>query len=198
MRPTRRWTHKIVSTRLSSSRRLRGVKGRKLRRIGARVFAGDPRVWRAATLLAIPLVVLIAFYFARSHDYYTGTNNVEAYRYVGRTPVGKALCVPDLQVPAGTARIRLAVRSHTRLRPSLTMTLELDSGRRTIESSLDPVRIQADRISMAVFAIPELPPHPAEEPASLCVRAADAVSWGGTPLATLTSPASPDDGLRVT
>jgi rhamnosyltransferase len=156
---------------------------RPLRRIPAVVFAGDARVWRAAFLTAVPLVLLIAFYCLQPRDYYTGTDSVEAYTYIAETPTGAPMCVPGLHIPAGTGRLRLQLISRTRVRPALNLSLTLGGpSAGTIHSELSPTTVGASQISAAVFTIPPLPAHPAERPASLCVTAADVVNWGGTPL----------------
>jgi hypothetical protein len=196
-----------------------------LRRVPAVVLAGDRRVWRAACVVAVPLLALLAYYCLRPRDYYTGTNSVEAYTYIVETPAGEPVCVPGLDIPAGTGRIRLQLISRTRLRPELHMVLRLggpagrgvsrqsdvshasgaapvpgasresgpahEPGAHTIDSSLAPTPVPADRISAAVFAIPRVPDHPAERPASLCLTAGDVVNWGGTPLPTVPRPAPP-------
>jgi Dolichyl-phosphate-mannose-protein mannosyltransferase len=158
-----------------------------LRRIPAVVFAGDSRVWRAALLAAVPVVLLIGFYSLRPVAYYTGTDSVEAYTYIVETPAGEPVCVPDLRIPAGTARVRLSLISRTRVRPALRMALTLAGPHpRVIESQLGPTAVPANRISGADFAIPQLP---ATESASLCLTAADLVNWGGTPFPAV--PSSP-------
>jgi Predicted membrane protein (DUF2142) len=168
---------------------------RPLRRIPAVVFAGDSRVWRAALVVAVPLVLLIAFYCLRPLDYYTGTNNVEAYTYIIETPAGEPVCVPGLQIPAGTGRLRLQLISRTRTRPALKLALTLGGpGARTIDRVLGPITVGPNRISAPVFAIPTLPKHPAERPASLCLTAADVVNWGGTPLPTAPTSSPPTAG----
>jgi hypothetical protein len=149
------------------------------------VFAGDTRVWRGAAAVAVPLLALIAFYLAWPRDYYTGTNSVEAFSYITNTVPGEPVCVPGLQIPAGTGRIRLQVIARTRLRPALHMALTLDASRRIIDSRLGPVNVPANRISAVVFAVPELLASRAEQPASICLTAAGIVSWGGTPLARI-------------
>ena len=166
-------------------------------RVLAAVFAGDRRVWRASALIAIPFLVLIAFYCVRPRDYFTGTNSVEIDGYVAQTAPGERLCVPGLQVPAGTARIRVGLISAAHIRPSLQMTLRLGAPTaRTIESRLDPLAVPADRASAAVFAIPRQPAHPAAVAATLCLTAAGVVSWGGTPLPKAPSPSPPTAGGR--
>jgi hypothetical protein len=162
---------------------------RRLRRIAGAVFAGDRRVWIGASLVAAPLAGLIAFYCLQPRGYYTGTDSVEAYSYLASTAAGEPLCVPGLQLPARTATVRLAVRSPTRLRPTLSMTLRANG--HEIRSSLQPQEVRSDGISAADFAIPETPGRPREVPMSLCLRAAGFVSWAGTPFASLTSPVSP-------
>ena len=115
-------------------------------------------------------------------DYYTGTNSVEALSYVAEAPPGEPACVPGLRIPAGTARIQVQLISQTRARPALQMALMLTGVRRTIEGRLRPVRVGANRVSTAVFAAPGLTGVRSETPASLCLRSAGAVNWGGTPL----------------
>ncbi len=160
---------------------------RHLRRIPAVVFAGDARVWRAALLTAVPLLLLTAFYCLRPRDYYTGTDNVEALTYVAEAPPGAPVCVPDLYLPAGTARLRLQVISRTRTRPALKLALRL--GVRTIQSTLPPLIVPSNRISAAVFTIPA--PVRSEAAASICLNASDVVNWGGTPLPLPPASAAP-------
>ena len=159
---------------------------RRLRRLPAVVFAGDRRVWYAAALLAVPLLALLAFYCLRPRDYYTGTNAVEADSYVAETPRGQSLCVPGLQLPSDTGRIRLQVISQTSARPALALSLSTNGQR--IERRLAATTVGPSRISGAVFAIPQL--HAAQS-ASLCLKAAGVVNWGGTPLLVPPNPAPP-------
>lgn len=180
------------------------------------MFAGDARVWRVAAIAAIPLVALIAFYCLRPREYYTGTNSVEAYTYVAQAGPGEPVCVPGLQIPLGTARIRLQLVSRTRTRPALRLALRLPasaessaSGRsagggaprpvsvptaNTIVSALAPMRVPSNRVSAAVFTLRGLPTDAPERPASLCLTAGGLVNWGGTPLLAPPSTGAPSDG----
>ncbi len=153
-------------------------------------------MWRAALLAAIAFGLLTAFYCLRPRDYYTGTDNVEAYSYVAEVSAGEQVCVPGLRIPAQTARIRLQLISRTRRRPALQMALAVRGAGRTIDSRLAPETVGSNRISAAVFAVPELPDRPAERPASLCLTAADVVNWGGTPLPAPPSSSPPTAGGR--
>jgi hypothetical protein len=164
---------------------------RRLRRIPAVVFAGDSRVWRAALLVAVPLVCLLAYYCLRPRDYYTGTNSVEALTYIAEAPAREPVCVPGLQIPAGTARIRLQVISRTTVRPAMTMKLTLAGASTPIDSRLPATAVPATRVSGAVFSIPPAATRAGARGASLCLLAADIVNWGGTPLPAPPSAAPP-------
>jgi hypothetical protein len=103
-------------------------------------------------------------------------------RRVWRTTAIVAVCVPDVELPAGTAIVQLRLISQTPARPQLKLTLHI--GTRTIHSTLAPENVSATRISNANFAIPTTPAHPAIRSSSLCVTAGGKllVNWGGTPL----------------
>ncbi len=156
-------------------------------------------------MAAVPMLALIAFYCLRPRDYYTGTDSVEALTYIAATPVGEPMCVPALEIPAGTGRIQLQLVSLTTTRPTLRMVLHLGQpagsstgggagGVRTIDSTLAALAVPSNRISAADFTIPRLASRPAERPASLCVTAGGLVNWGGTPLPAVPSPSPPTAG----
>ncbi len=145
----------------------------------AAVFAGERRVWQVAAICALPLALLSAFYCLRPRFYVLGSNSVEDVSYFP-TPAHVPLCVPDLELPAGTAIVRLRVTSPTSERPSLHLLLRL--GARTIRSELAPLRVAANGITNADFPIPRMPANPAVSSAWLCVSSDAVVNWGGTPL----------------
>jgi hypothetical protein len=148
----------------------------------AAMFAGDRRVWRIAAIAAVPFVLLSTYYCLRPRFYETGTNSVEDVGYQTRTQAGAPLCVPDLQVPAGTALVRLRIRTQPRERPPLHMTLDLAG--RTVDSQLPGGPSASARLSNVDFPIAQTPAGPAFVPASLCVTSEASVYWGGTPLPT--------------
>jgi hypothetical protein len=154
---------------------------RRLRRIPAIVFAGDSRVWQAAAIAAVPLVLLTAFYCLRPRDYFTGTDSVEADTYIAETPTGAPMCVNGLSVPSGTERVRLQLVSRTTTRPRLKLVVRL-GGSQVLTSTLGSSTVPANRVSGAIFTVPGLAAHGGEPRASLCLTAADVVNWGGTPL----------------
>lgn len=144
------------------------------------IFAGDRRVWRVAALVGVPFAIAILVYCAWPRPFYTGSNSVEVYTYVAEVKARIPVCVPALEVPAGTARVQLQLISETTKRPALTMTMHI--GKRTIHSHLAPTQVSASRTSTAAFPIPQTPSQPASQAASLCLTAGGKVNWGGSPL----------------
>ncbi|MCW3057094.1 MAG: hypothetical protein JWO21_1063 [Solirubrobacterales bacterium] len=160
----------------------------------AAVCAGDRRVWRVAAISAVPLVLLAGFYCLRPRFYYTGSNSVEDVTYL-RAAAHVPVCVPDLQLPAHTAFVRLRVKTPTGQRPPLHLVLRL--GARTITSELPPLQSPANRVSNADFAIAQTPGHPSAQAAYLCVTADGLIKWGATPLSTPGAVPPTRDGLPL-
>jgi hypothetical protein len=146
----------------------------------AAVFAGERRVWRTAAICAVPLVLLTAAYCLHPRFYYTGTDSVEDVSYLASTSTGVPLCVPGLELPAGTAFVRLRLTTPTRARPALRLDLRVRG--RAIRSELRSTQTPPNRITNADFPIPRRPAKPASRLASLCVSADGPVQWAGTPL----------------
>ena len=149
----------------------------KMRSFLRRVFAGDSRVWKAAAIVGLPLILLIAGWCLVPRHYLIGTNSVDTITYVAPTPAGKAMCVSGLTVPAGTARIQLDALSRTPIRPALHMQLSI--GGRQVQSSLPATSIGPSLKSSPSFDIPQTPSEPAAQSASSCIRAGDLINWGG-------------------
>ncbi len=156
-----------------------------MRRWASVVFAGDVRVWKTAAVVAVPFVVLIAFHWLHPRDYFTGTDSVDETTLIGPVSAGIPVCTPSvLELPAGTGVVRLRVRSPTRERPALRLTLH--EGSSTVHSALAPLHVQSDRISNADFEIPTTPVRPQARYASACVTAAEGgMKWVGAGLPSL-------------
>ena len=152
------------------------------RRCAAAVFAGNGRVWKTAAIAAVPLVALIAFHWLHPRAYYTGTDSVDETTNIGPIAAGTPVCTPAvLELPAGTAIVRLRVHSPTRERPSLRLTLNV--GASIVYSVLPPTRVQASRISNADFHIATTPARPQARLASVCVTAGEGdLEWVGAGL----------------
>ncbi len=151
-----------------------------LGRVPAAIFAGDRRVWRTAAIVAVPCLLLTAFYCLRPRFYFTGTESVENVAGVVQAPAGAPVCASGLHLPARTAFVRLQVSSASALRPGVTLTLR--AGGRTSVSTLAPAPVQPNRPANADFAIAPTPAQPASANATLCLKAQGPVVVGGTPL----------------
>jgi Predicted membrane protein (DUF2142) len=149
----------------------------RARRTLAAVFAGDSRVWRVAALAAIPVLALLGYYLLKPRAYFTGTNSVEPLSYVAPAKPGEALCVPDLDFPAGTARVRMLLSARG-VRPALTLTAVIDNTRSVAQLPAQAVPMP----SGVEFPVPQVRSAGVARRGSLCVTAAAGVNWGGTPL----------------
>jgi hypothetical protein len=150
--------------------------------VASAVFAGDRRVWRVAAIVALPFILLTAFYCLRPRPYFTGTNNVEDVGPVANVGPKTPACVPGLYLPAGTAAVRVQVFSRSARRPRLHLTL-LVRGHLT-HYTLAATNVRPLRASNADFVIPTTPSKPTARTASLCLTADGPVSIGGTTLSS--------------
>jgi hypothetical protein len=99
-----------------------------------RLFAGDPRVWRAGSAVLVLTLALVAVYLLRSEEHYTGTNNVGVRSLLTDVPHGGRMCLPELEVPDGTGRVQITMLWHGPFRPALRATL--DTGGRVRRTTL--------------------------------------------------------------
>jgi Dolichyl-phosphate-mannose-protein mannosyltransferase len=166
-----------------------------LGRVGVAVFAGDRRVWRVAAIVAVPLLLLTAFYCLRPRFYFTGTESVEDAGGVVQAKAGAPVCAPVLQLPADTGAVRLQITSASAQRPAMQLVLRADG--KTVDSALPAHGAVAGRPSNADFPIPQTPASPQATGASLCVTAQAPVSVGGTPLKGPDRFSPTDNGIAV-
>ena len=164
-------------------------------RVAAVVFAGDRRVWRLAAMAAVPFVALTAFYCLRPRFYYTGTETVEDAGGVVQAKAGAPVCAPALQLPAGTAAVRLQITSASAQRPAMALVLRADG--KMIQSALPALGVAPGRPSNADFAIPQTRASPPAIAAALCLTAQAPVSVGGTPLSKPNHFSPTDNGTAV-
>src|SRR5689334_8171829 len=87
------------------------------------LFPGDRTVWRvgAAVLALMGVITLIALLVPRS--YLTGSNSVAGRDAVAAMGPQEKLCVPDVQIPAGTGAVRFAIDTRTDPRPDLFVSI---------------------------------------------------------------------------
>ncbi len=87
--------------------------------------------------------------------------------------------MPGLQIPAGTASLRLQLISLTTERPALHLTLR--EGASTLASVLGPTAVASNRISTVIFLVPRARRVPARVRGRLGVphRRRSGEDWGG-------------------
>jgi hypothetical protein len=149
------------------------------RAAAAWLFAGERRVWRVAAVCAIPFLLVGAYYCVRPRFYYTGSDSVEDAAYFA-VAAHAPVCAPRLELPAGTAFVRMRVKSSTSERPAVELTLRVRG--HAIHSRLAPTRVVAGAPSNLDFPIPLTPARPVARTASLCASAQGPLRWGGTAL----------------
>jgi len=133
-------------------------------------------VWWPAAIVGTILLGLILWQLAIPRDYYTGTNSVGVRSVVANVGVRQTLCVPGLNLPAGTGRVQLALFAQ---RPQLTARIRLTAPGRTTSSRLVGVP-GATSLTYASAPIPHEPSSPASVPVTLCMTPVDGpIAVGG-------------------
>jgi hypothetical protein len=141
----------------------------------ARLFPGDQRLWLcAAAVIGVgAIAILVALLVPR--DYYTGTNSIRTRAFLVELKAGDRLCVPDVQVPAGTARIQMEMDTVGRPTPAMTGALTGPDGRALGRADLPAGPPGKGRIA---FDVGEQPRAVA---GTFCVQTGGRVLFGGVP-----------------
>jgi hypothetical protein len=137
---------------------------------------GARAVWYPAAALGAVLLGLTLWQLAIPRNYYTGTNSVGVRSVVANVAVGQTLCVPDLNLPADTGRVQLAVFAH---RARFTAAVSMIAGGRAALSRMTGAPGPAS-LAYAIAAIPARPRSPTSVPATVCIRPLDGpIALGG-------------------
>jgi hypothetical protein len=115
--------------------------------------------------VGVALLALIAWQLAIPRSYYTGTDSVGVRSVVANVNAGQRLCIPDLNLPAGTGRIQLALFAQ---RPRLIAQLSVTATGRTTSSSMTGIPGPGS-LALAQAPIPRRPPSPSSVPATVCL-----------------------------
>jgi Predicted membrane protein (DUF2142) len=139
-------------------------------------LTGARAVWLPALLTGALFLGLILWQLAIPRSFYTGTNSVGVTSVVASLKTGDRLCVRDLNLPAETARVQLAVFAH---RPRFTANIELSTSRLGVHSRMVGVPGPTSLV-YANAAIPRQAHSPSSVPATLCITPLDGpIELGG-------------------
>ena len=163
-----------------------------------RVFAGDRRVWLAGAAVLLAALALMLFYLLRSEPHWTGTNSTGVRSLVAEVPDGARLCVPELDVPAGTGRVQVAMGWPEPGRPALNATLQ--TGSDTQRASLPEADLAAAAWPVGVdLDFQDLQVEGDSEEARLCLTPeGGSISLGGTAGLLIGRPPGTLDGEPLT
>lgn len=141
-----------------------------------RRLEGARAVWWPAAIVGAIMLGLIIWQLTMPRDYYTGSDSVGVRSVVANLNPGQTLCVPHLNLPAGTGRVQLALFAH---RPQFLAQVRVAADGRTTSSQMSGVP-GATSLAYATAAIPRRPASPESVPASLCVTPVDGpIAVGG-------------------
>jgi hypothetical protein len=137
---------------------------------------GTRAVWVPAAVIGAIMLALVVWQLAIPRDYYTGSNSVGVRSVVANVNVGQRLCVPGLNLPAGTGRIRLAMFAH---RPQFAAKVSVLSASGSVSTRMIGVPGPTS-IAFPEADIQPRPSVPASVPATVCVAPLDGpVAFGG-------------------
>jgi hypothetical protein len=156
-----------VGTVPASRRRL--AAGRFLPTALVRQLDGARAVWWPAGIVGAGILGLILWQLAVPRNYYTGTDSVGVRSVVAEVNAGHTVCVPHLDLPAGTGRVQLALFAH---RPRFLARVRVTAGGQTTVSGMmgSP---GPGSLAYTNAVIPVRPASPASVPATVCVTPVD-------------------------
>jgi hypothetical protein len=137
---------------------------------------GSGGVWWPAAVIGAVMLGLVVWQVAIPREYFTGTDSVGVSSVVANLEKGQTLCVPDLNLPAETGRVQLAVFAH---RPQFVAEMRVTAGGVSTSSKM----VGEPGPTSLVFSsasIPLRPSSPASVPATVCITPLDGpIALGG-------------------
>jgi hypothetical protein len=137
---------------------------------------GAGAVWWPAALVGATMLALIVWQLTKPREYFTGTNSIAVSSVVANLESGQRLCVPGLNLPAGTGRVQLAVFAHrAQFAAEMNVTAAgiMTSSRMT--GTPGPTSL-----AYASASIPVRPSSPSSVPATVCLTPLDGpIALGG-------------------
>ena len=132
-----------------------------------RLLPGDRRVWIAAGVAALVLLIAGTVVLLKPREYYTGSNSVGGRSAIADVGPGSKLCVGGLVVPTGTAQIQIATATTVPI-PALQAELQ-PVGARAVKLTSEPQPTGTGKVTLPIPG----PPARADTAARLCVSPQD-------------------------
>ncbi|HEV3229181.1 MAG TPA: DUF2142 domain-containing protein [Solirubrobacteraceae bacterium] len=116
-------------------------------------------------IVGVPCLGWCAYSVLRPRDYFTGTNSVIPTTTIAEIAPGHRACVPGLQFPAGTGRVRVAISTPNPAgAPTFLRADVAVDGARLVSHAQRTLPAQ-----LVDFSIPRLGARPASVPGGLCL-----------------------------
>jgi hypothetical protein len=137
---------------------------------------GARAVWWPAGVVGAILLGCVLWQLTIPRDFYTGSNSVGVRSVVANLLARQTLCVPNLNLPASTGRVQLAVFAH---RPQFRAALRVLAAGQVLSSTMVGTPGPTS-LTYASAPIPRRPAAPATVPATVCLTPLDGpVELGG-------------------
>jgi len=133
------------------------------------VFPGERRVWLSAAVVLVPLLAILAHELVKQRDYYTSTDSIGMVSLDAEAGPHQQMCVPDVEIGAGTAYVQFADAPQGGPRPPVRVTV-LDGTRLLASGQLGAGSLSGGIYYDAVPITPVLPESPAFRLVTVCVR----------------------------
>jgi hypothetical protein len=176
--------------------------GGRARRVLRVIFPGERRVWLSALVVLVPLLAVLAHELGKQRAYYTSTDSIGLVSLDMTVQPHQQMCVPDVEIGAGTAAVELAYATQAGPRPPISVTVR--EGARLLASGKLAAGAVGGIYLVPVPISPVVPASPAFRLVNVCVRLGAGVPTqfaGMYTTASLQRPVTiagvPQDGNRV-
>jgi 4-amino-4-deoxy-L-arabinose transferase-like glycosyltransferase len=133
------------------------------------VFPGERVVWVSALIVLVPLFAILVNQLTLQRPYYTSTDSIGLVSLDVQVPPHGKLCVPDVEIGAGTAGVEWAYYA-TQSGPRPTMSVTVVEGGRTLARGAVGGAAAGPLAYVTVPISPVVPRSPAFRLVTVCLR----------------------------
>ena len=132
------------------------------------IFPGECRVWLSALVVLVPLLAVLGHELLKQRAYYTSTDSIGLVSLVVTVAPNEQLCVPDVEIGAGTAAVEFAYATQAGPRPPMSVTV-LEGSRLLARGAVGPGALGGiDLVPVPIS--PVVPASPAFRLVNVCLR----------------------------